>query len=93
MSILFSAEPDTVDTIYRIILSVNQLSIYGAVAPICDEYEGHPDSTGDPLYWRVSLFLEKSRPKYLLMMKNPETLKSFCSNIFNKLNRFHQKTD
>ena len=40
---------------------------------------------GNPLYWRVSqLFLEKSKPKYLLMMKNPETLKSFCSNIFNK---------
>ena len=49
MSIHFSADPDTVDTIYRIILSVNQLSIYGAVAAICDEYEGHPDSTGEPV--------------------------------------------
>ena len=49
MSIHFSADPDTVDTIYRIILSVDQLSIYGAVAPISDEYEGHPDSTGEPV--------------------------------------------
>ena len=49
MSIHFSADQDTVDTIYRIILSVNQLSIYGAVAAICDEYEGHPDSTGQPV--------------------------------------------
>ena len=49
VSIHFSADPDTVDTIYRIILSVNQLSIYGAVAAICDEYEGHPDSTGEPV--------------------------------------------
>ena len=24
------------------------------------------------------------------MMKNPEKIKSFCSDIFNKLNRFHQ---
>ena len=94
VSIHFSAEQDIVDTIYRIILSVNQLSIYGAVAAICDEYEGHPDSTSNTLYWRVSqLFLEKSKPKYLPMMENPETLKSFCSNIFKKLNRFHQKTD
>ena len=46
MSIHFSADQDTVDTIYRIILSVNQLSIYGAVAAFCDEYEGHQDSTG-----------------------------------------------
>ena len=49
VSIHFSADTDTVDTIYRIILSVNQLSIYGAVAAICDEYEGHPDSTGEPV--------------------------------------------
>ena len=46
VSIHFSAEPDTIDTIYRIILSVNQLSIYWAVAAICDEYEGQPDNTG-----------------------------------------------
>ena len=49
VSIHFSADQDTVDTIYRIILSVNQLSIYGAVAAICNEYEGHPDSTGQPV--------------------------------------------
>ena len=49
VSIHFSADTDTVDTIYRIILSVNQLSIYGAVAAICDEYEGHPDSTAEPV--------------------------------------------
>ena len=49
VSIHFSADPDTVDTIYRIILSVNQLSIYGAVAAICDEYESHQDSTEQPV--------------------------------------------
>ena len=49
MSIHFSAEPDATDTIYRIILSVNQLSVYGAVAAICDEYEGHQDNTGEPV--------------------------------------------
>ena len=93
VSIHFSADPDTVDTIYRIILSVNQLSIYGAVAAICDEDEGHPDSTENPLYWRVSqLFLENSKLKHLLV-KNLKTPKSFCRNIFNKLIRFHQKTD
>ena len=49
MSIHFSAEPDTIDTIYRIILSANQLSIYGAVAAICDEFLGQPDNTGEPV--------------------------------------------
>ena len=49
VSIHFSADQDTVDTIYRIILSVNQLSIYGAVAAIYDEYDDQPDSTGEPV--------------------------------------------
>ena len=48
VSIHFSAEPDTIDTIYRIILSVNQLSVYGAVAAICEEFESHQDGSGEP---------------------------------------------
>ena len=47
VSIHFSADQDTVDTIYRIILSLNQLSIYGAVAAICDEFVAQPDNTGE----------------------------------------------
>ena len=66
MSIHFSADTDTVDTIYRIILSVNQLSIYGAVAAICDEYDDQPDSMGNPSHWKVNqLFSGKSKLKYL----------------------------
>ena len=44
LSIHFTADQDTVDTIYRIILSVNQLSVYGAA--ICEEFEDHQDRTG-----------------------------------------------
>ena len=46
LSIHFTADQDTVDTIYRIILSVHQLSVYGAVATICEEFEDHQDRTG-----------------------------------------------
>ena len=49
VSIHFSADQDTVDTIYRIILSVNQLSVYGAVAAVCEEFEDHQDRTGQPV--------------------------------------------
>ena len=48
LSIHFAADHDTIDTIYRIILSVNQLSVYGAVAAICEEFEDHQDRTGEP---------------------------------------------
>ena len=36
LSIHFAADELTIDTIYRIILSANQLRIYGAVAAICE---------------------------------------------------------
>ena len=49
LSIHFAADGDTIDTINRIILSVNQLSVYGAVAAICDEFEDHQDRTGQPV--------------------------------------------
>ena len=49
LSIHFTADQDTVDTIYRIILSVNQLNVYGAVAAICEEFEDHQDRTGEPV--------------------------------------------
>ena len=48
LSIHFAADEFTIDTIFRIILSVNQLSIYGAVAAICEEFETHQDGSGEP---------------------------------------------
>ena len=48
LSIHVTADQDTVDTIYRIILSVNQLSVYGALAAICEEFENHQDGSGEP---------------------------------------------
>ena len=89
----FSADTDTIDTIYRIILSVNQLSIYGAVAAICDEYEGHPDNTGEPVILEdQSIVLGKIKAE-APAREELEDSKSFCRSIFNKLNSFHQKTD
>ena len=37
LSIHFAADENTIETIFRIIRSVNQLSIYGAVAALCEE--------------------------------------------------------
>ena len=49
LSIHFTADQDTVDTIYRIILPVNQLSVNGAVAAICVEFEDHQVRTVQPV--------------------------------------------
>ena len=48
LSIHFAADELTIETIFRIILSVNQLSIYGAVAALCEEFINHQDGSGEP---------------------------------------------
>ena len=45
ISIHFAADELTIETIFRIIISVNQLSIYGAVAALCEEVENHQDGS------------------------------------------------
>ena len=43
LSIHFAADKFTIETIF-----VNQLSIYGTVAAICEEFENHQDGSGEP---------------------------------------------
>ena len=81
VSIHFSADPDTVDTIYRIILSVNQLSIYGSVAAICDEYDDQPDSTGEPVILEgQSIVLGKIKAEVPVQDKGLEDAKILMQN-------------
>ena len=46
LSIHFTAYYPTIETIFRIIISTNQFSLYGAVANICEEFEAHQDRSG-----------------------------------------------
>ena len=48
LSIHVAADELTIETIFRIIISVNQLSIYGAVAAVCEEFENHQDGWEEP---------------------------------------------
>ena len=48
LSIHFAADELTIKSHFRIIISVNQLSIYGAVAATCEEFENHQDGSGEP---------------------------------------------
>ena len=49
LSIHYGVDLETVETIFRIILSANQLSLYGAVAEICEEYESVHERTVRPV--------------------------------------------
>ena len=46
LSIHFAAVQETIETIFRIFVSANQLSLYGAVAEMCEEYESLHDRSG-----------------------------------------------
>ena len=48
LSIHFAATQETIETIFRIIVSANQLSLYGAVAEMCEKYESLHDRSGRP---------------------------------------------
>ena len=47
LSIHFTADYPTIETVFRIIISANQLSICGAVAEMCEEFEAHQDRSGE----------------------------------------------
>ena len=49
LSIHYSADLKTIETFFRIIVFANQLSLYGAVAEMCEEYETLHDRTGQPV--------------------------------------------
>ena len=45
---IFAADQETIETIFRIIVFANQLSLYGAVANMYEEFEFHQGRSGQP---------------------------------------------
>ena len=67
LSIHFTADYPTIDTIFRIIIFANQLSLYGAVANICEEFENHQDGSGEPdVLMGQSIVLSEIKAEVLL---------------------------
>ena len=49
LSIHLCADEGTIETVFRTIISVNQLSLYGVVEEMCEEYESFHDRTVKPV--------------------------------------------
>ena len=49
LTIHYCADEGTIETVFRTIISVNQLSLYGAVAEMCEECESCHDRIGRPV--------------------------------------------
>ena len=72
LSIHFAADELTIEIFFRIIISVNQLSVYGAVAAICEEFENHQDGSGEPeILMGQSIVLGEVKAETPLQNENP----------------------
>ena len=98
LSIHFAAYHQTIETIFRLIVVANQLSLYGAVTNICEEYESLQDRSGQPdvLMGQSIVFseikaevpLENDIPSHqnLLLQRYEERIELFSQE--NKVSKF-----
>ena len=75
LSIHYAANQETIETFFRIILSANQLSLYGAVAEICEEYESLHERTGRPVVMGQSTVLSAIKTEVPFDSDDPALLK------------------
>ena len=71
LSIHFAADQETIETIFRTIVSANQLSLYGAVAEMCEEYETLHDRSGRPDVMGQSIVLSAIKTEVSLESDDP----------------------
>ena len=82
LSVHYCADQETITTVFRTLTCVNQLSLYGAVADICEEYESCHDRTGKPVVGG------QSRSSFV-----PSVIKIFLQGMENELKSYHNKTN
>ena len=71
LSIHFAAVQETIETIFRIIVSAKQLSLYGAVAEMCEESETLHERTGRPVVMGQSIVLSAIKTEASLESDDP----------------------
>ena len=89
LSIHFAATQDTIEAIVRIIVSAHQLTLYGAVAEMCEEYESFHDRSGRPdTVMDNQLCSVKSRQKFFWRV-----VIQHCSDMKSEMKSFHKQTE
>ena len=105
LSIHYAADQETIETIFRTIVSANQVSLYGAVAEMCEEYETFHDRSARPDVLGQSIVLSAIKAEVPLQNENPsyhnvlwqqyqERIKSFSQSqrYLKSMNPFHERT-
>ena len=91
LSIHFAADQETIDTIFRIIVSANQLSLHGAVAEMCEEYESLPERTGRLAVMGQSIVLSAIKTEVSLESDDPAYQNFYSNNMKSELRSCHNK--
>ena len=88
LSIHFCADEGTIETVFRTIISVNQLSLYGAVAKMCEENETFHDRMEQPVLGGQSdpLLCRQVWLKPMILCK-----KIYCERTKNEWTSCHNK--
>ena len=90
----FCTNLDTITTVFRTITSVNQLSLYGAVAEMCEEYESFHDRTGKPVVGgQSSSSFVPNMIKTNVPLNSDDPAHFYCKDTENELKSYHNKTD
>ena len=73
LSIHNCADQGTIETVFRTVISVDQLSIYGAVADMCEECDSFHDRTGRPVVEGQTkpLFVPSVMKTHILLTDDP----------------------
>ena len=97
LSIHYCADQETLTTVFRTIISVNQLSLHGAVGEMCEEYESYHDRTGQQVVGgQSSSSFVPSVIKTNVSLNNDDILHIkifYCKDMENELKSYHNKTD
>ena len=91
LSIHFAADLETIETIFRIIVSANQLSLYGAVAEMCEEYESLHERTGRPVVMGQSIVLSAIKTEVSLESDDPAYQKFLFQKMKSEFRSCHNK--
>ena len=90
LSIHFAAVQETIETIFRIIVSANQLSLYGAVADMCEEHESLHERTWRPVVMGQSIVLSAIMTE--VSLESAQHIRIFYfNNMKNELRSCHNK--
>ena len=92
LSIHFAATQETIETVFRIIVSANQLSLYGAVANTCEEHESHHDRSGrlDKVMGQ-SIVLSEIKTEVLLENDDPTCQNFLLQQYEERIERLSQQ--